>query len=59
MMRLSEARLCLDCEVLFRGPFCPVCGSTKAPFVSRWLNRENLEEVREDEGRARRTREAA
>ena len=37
-MRLSEARLCLDCEVIFRGPFCPVCGSPHAPFISRWLN---------------------
>ena len=37
-MRLSEARLCLDCEVIFRGPFCPVCGSPHAPFISRWLS---------------------
>jgi len=37
-IRLSEARLCLDCEVVFRGPFCPVCGSLHAPFIWRWLS---------------------
>lgn len=52
-MKLSEARLCLDCEVVFAGPFCPVCGGVRAPFISLWLNRKEAE----DENHQREERE--
>ena len=49
MIRLSEARLCLDCEVVFKGAFCPKCGAARAPFIARWLNRGPQKEVKEYE----------
>jgi hypothetical protein len=36
-MRLSVARLCLDCEEVHESDTCPVCGSETFAFVKRWV----------------------
>lgn len=36
---LLDAFICLDCDVIFPGPACPICASDKSFPISRWLNR--------------------
>jgi len=36
-MRLSVARLCLDCEEIHEGAICPVCSSETFAFLKRWV----------------------
>jgi hypothetical protein len=36
-MKLTNARLCLDCEELHDLQHCPVCGSETFAFVTRWV----------------------
>jgi hypothetical protein len=36
-MKLSESRLCLDCEEIHQDQRCPVCGSDAFTFLSRWI----------------------
>jgi len=36
-MRLSVARLCLDCEEVHDADRCPVCGSETFAFLKRWV----------------------
>ena len=44
---LSRAALCLDCETIYplSSPSCPLCGSTAAATLARWLERATQEEV--------------
>ena len=39
MMKLSEAKLCIDCEEIFsgNGNECPACGSLQWRWLGRWL----------------------
>jgi hypothetical protein len=37
-MRLSDARLCLDCEEVHDQDRCPVCASESFAFIKRWVN---------------------
>lgn len=39
-MRLSVARLCLDCEEVHAEGQCPVCGSETFGFLTRWVRPE-------------------
>ena len=40
-MKLGEAKLCLDCEEVFKeGKACPACGSRAWFFIKKWLDRE-------------------
>lgn len=39
-MRLSVARLCLDCEEVHAEGQCPVCGSESFGFLTRWVRPE-------------------
>jgi hypothetical protein len=39
-MRLSDARLCLDCEELHTDERCPLCASEAFVFVTRWIPTE-------------------
>jgi hypothetical protein len=36
-MRLSEARLCLDCDEVHSDAHCPVCASESFAFIKRWV----------------------
>jgi hypothetical protein len=36
-MRLSTARLCLDCEEIHEDQVCPICASERFGFISRWV----------------------
>ena len=36
-MKLTNARLCLDCEELHDLQHCPICGSESFAFVTRWV----------------------
>jgi hypothetical protein len=36
-MRLSDARLCLDCDEVHQDGVCPVCGSESFAYISRWV----------------------
>ena len=36
-MRLSTARLCLDCEEIHEEQVCPICASERFGFISRWV----------------------
>jgi len=35
---LSKAALCLDCEVIYQGVICPVCGYGNRWPVDNWLS---------------------
>jgi len=37
-MKLSIARLCLDCDEVHEEPQCPSCGSESFAFLSRWID---------------------
>jgi predicted nucleic acid-binding Zn ribbon protein len=39
-VRLSVARLCLDCEEVHAEGQCPVCGSETFGFLTRWVRSE-------------------
>jgi len=36
-MRLTSAKFCIDCEEIFEGPECPVCGALHSVFLSNWI----------------------
>jgi RNA polymerase subunit RPABC4/transcription elongation factor Spt4 len=36
-MRLSDARLCLDCEEVHDQGRCPICASESFAFIRRWV----------------------
>lgn len=36
-MRLSNARLCLDCDEVHDEARCPVCASESFAFIKRWV----------------------
>ncbi len=36
-MQLRNARLCLDCEEVHEGEYCPVCTSKGFAFLTRWV----------------------
>jgi len=36
-MRLSEARLCLDCDEIHADARCPRCASESFAFIKRWV----------------------
>ena len=36
-MRLSEARLCLDCDEVHADLRCPMCASESFAFIKRWV----------------------
>jgi hypothetical protein len=36
-MKLSTARLCLDCEEIHDAQVCPVCTSETFAFLTRWV----------------------
>lgn len=36
-MKLSAARLCLDCNDVHDGAVCPGCGSEAFAFLTRWV----------------------
>ena len=42
-MRLSDARLCLDCDEVHQDGVCPVCGSESFAYISRWVPAPNPE----------------
>jgi hypothetical protein len=37
-MKLSAARLCLDCEDVHGEDRCPVCGSEIFAYLTRWIS---------------------
>ena len=37
-MKLTSARLCLDCDEVHDEPHCPSCGSESFAFLTRWVN---------------------
>jgi hypothetical protein len=37
LMRLVNARLCLDCEEVHEQQHCPICGSESFAFMTRWV----------------------
>ena len=37
LMRLDNARLCLDCEEIHEEQVCPTCGSEAFGFLTRWI----------------------
>ncbi len=36
-MKLSNARLCLDCDEVYDEAQCPVCASESYAFIKRWV----------------------
>src|SRR5687768_7504032 len=36
-MKLSNARLCLDCDEVYDEAHCPVCASESFAFIKRWV----------------------
>jgi hypothetical protein len=36
-MKLSTARLCLDCDEVYDEAQCPVCASESYAFIKRWV----------------------
>jgi predicted nucleic acid-binding Zn-ribbon protein len=36
-MKLSTARLCLDCNEVYDAGACPACGSETFAYLSRWV----------------------
>lgn len=36
-MKLSNARLCLDCDEVHDEPHCPACASESFAFIKRWV----------------------
>jgi hypothetical protein len=38
LMRLMNARLCLDCEEVHDEQHCPICGSESFAFLTRWVS---------------------
>ena len=36
-MKLSNARLCLDCDEVYDEAHCPVCASESYAFIKRWV----------------------
>jgi hypothetical protein len=36
-MRLTEAKLCMDCEEIFRSVKCPLCGH-EGVWLCQWVN---------------------
>lgn len=36
-MKLSNARLCLDCDEIHEDDHCPVCVSESFAFIKRWV----------------------
>jgi hypothetical protein len=30
-------RFCLDCEILYQGQVCPICGSRQWYYLSHWI----------------------
>lgn len=36
-MKLSNARLCLDCDEVHDEPQCPACASESFAFIKRWV----------------------
>ena len=41
---LENARLCMDCDIVFDGPLCPSCTSESYFPLSRWI-RPALDEI--------------
>ena len=37
-MKLTSARLCLDCDDVHDEPHCPSCGSESFAFLTRWVD---------------------
>ena len=62
IMKLDEARLCLDCEEVHEDQVCPICSSEVFAYLTRWVqpSAERLKERRPEPPPARhepRTRE--
>ncbi len=59
--RLTDARLCMNCEVIFEADTCPVCGSEAFVPISKWVQplqpAAPPSEVRAEEAGSRRVRE--
>ena len=36
-MKLKEARICIDCDEVFEGRCCPMCGSEQVVYLNAWL----------------------
>jgi hypothetical protein len=36
-MRLTTARLCLDCEEIHHDELCPACASETSVYLTRWI----------------------
>jgi len=36
-MKLTEAKMCLDCEELFEGEQCPKCANSSWVWVQTWI----------------------
>lgn len=36
-MKLDQAKMCLDCEELFEGEQCPLCGRENYVWVQTWI----------------------
>ena len=46
IMKLDEARLCLDCEEVHEDQVCPICGSEAFAYLTRWVQ-QSSERMRE------------
>lgn len=48
IIRLSQARYCIECEIVWQAfDICPLCGTTLVYPLNLWV--PTLEEVREEE----------
>lgn len=50
-MKLINAKLCLDCDEVFEGNYCPRCGEGRGWHIELWLRpmREARKEAPRDE----------
>ncbi|MDY7035543.1 MAG: hypothetical protein SV375_05190 [Thermodesulfobacteriota bacterium] len=37
-MKITDAKLCLNCDEVFEGPRCPVCGGEACSWLGVWLS---------------------
>jgi hypothetical protein len=44
---LNTARLCVNCEAVFRGELCPACASTSFMPLARWIDRDVPQSVQQ------------
>jgi hypothetical protein len=49
-MRLTTARLCLDCEEIHHDESCPACASEASVYLARWIPQMSASSVNDARG---------